>query len=550
MQKVIGNIIAQFNEYLKNLSPVKRMSMLMASMIVLVAAIVLSVMMTGSSHGVLFRNVPSDQLPLVLEKLRQKNIPFKLDDSGNTVLVPQEMLHSTQMSIMSELGTTKLGTIGLEIFEKQDFGITSYAQKVNYQRALQGELMRAINTISSVKNSKVVLALPPKKTFLEEEGEPSASVIIELQPGKRLTQEQVSGITHIVASAIENMSPERVTVVDSEGRQLSKSGSGNSREASDLLDLKAKIEGKLKERIEGLLSRVVGEGKVEAQVFTHLNSKKISTVQELVDAESTAIRSQTTEEEILDGARTNPVGIPGARANLPGAEDKGEVGFKQNVKKELKTQNFAVPKTVKNILEAAGGIEQISVAVIVDGKVTQKANEDGTVQENWAPRSPEELRQFEEIVKSAIGFNAKRGDVVKIENVQFSKYDFTESDKILTTLERKKLIHALFKWSLLGFSLALFFLIVVKPFMRWITDSFQDTVEDMLPRTIEELEELQSVDNTLPGMQGALPMLEDSIDPDKAESELLKERIMALMETEQEKASGAFSLWLSRREGS
>lgn len=550
MQKVVGNIIAQFNEYLKNLSPVKRMSMLMACMILLIAAVVLSIMMSGSSHGVLFRNVPPEQLPLVLEKLREKNIPFKIDEKGNTVLVPQEMLHSTQMSIMSELGTTKLGTIGLEIFEKQDFGITSYAQRVNYQRALQGELMRAINTITSVKNSKVVLALPPKKTFLEEEGEPSASVIIELHQGKRLTQDQVSGITHIVASAIENMSPERVTVVDSEGRQLSKAGSGNSREASDLLDLKAKIEGKLKERIEGMLSRVVGEGKVEAQVYTQLNSKKISTVQESVDADSTAIRSQTTEEEVLDGARTNPVGIPGARANLPGAEDKGEVGFKQNVKKELKTQNFAVPKTVKNILEAAGEIEQISVAVIVDGKVSQTVKEDGTVEENWAPRSAEELRQFDEIVKSAIGFNAKRGDVVKIENVQFSKYDFTESDKILTTLERKKLVHALFKWSLLGFSLALFFLIVVRPFMRWITDSFQDTVEDMLPRTIEELEELQSVDNTLPGMQGALPMLEDSIDPDKAESELLKERIMALMETEQEKASGAFSLWLSRREGS
>ncbi len=548
MQKVIGNIVVQFNEYFKNLSPVKRMSMLMASMIVLVAIVVVTVMVSGSNHGVLFRNVPPDQLPLVVDKLRQKNIPFKLDEKGSTVLVPQEMLHSTQMSIMSELGTTKLGTIGLELFEKQDFGVTSYAQRVNYQRALQGELMRAINTISSVKNSKIVLALPPKKTFLEEEGEPSASVIIELYPGKKLTQDQVNGITHIVASAVENMSPERVTVVDSEGRQLSQSGTGNSREASDLLELKGKIEGKLKERIEGMLSRVVGEGKVEAQVFANLNAKKISTVQELVDADSTAIRSQTTEEELLDGARTNPVGIPGARANLPGAEDRGEVGFKQNVKKELKTQNFAVPKTVKNILEAAGGIEQISVAVIVDGKINKTILEDGSVKEDWNPRTPEEIKQFEEIVKSAIGYNAKRGDTVKIENVQFSKYDFSDSDKILSTLERKKLLHALFKWSLLGFSLALFFLIVVRPFMRWITDSFQDTVEDMLPRTIEELEELQSVDNTLPGMQGALPLMEDSIDPDKAESELLKERIMALMETEEEKASGAFSLWLTRRD--
>ncbi|MCB0355630.1 MAG: flagellar M-ring protein FliF [Bdellovibrionales bacterium] len=549
MSKVVANILAQFNEYFKNLPPVKRMSILTAAIIVVVAAAVLAIMMSGSSHGVLFKDVPPDQLPLVVDKLRQKNVPFKIADNGNTVLVPQEILYTTQMSIMAELGTSKIGTIGLELFESQDFGVTSYAQRVNYQRALQGELMRAINTISSIKKSKVVLALPPKKTFMEEESEPSASVVVEMYTGKKLTGDQVNGITHLVASSVENLNPDRVTVIDSDGHQLSKKYSGDSREASELLDLKSRIEGKLKERIEGMLQRVVGEGKVEAQVYAKLNPKKVSMVQEVVDPDSTAVRSQTTEEELLDGARTNPTGIPGARANLPGAEDQGQVGFKQNVKKELKTQNFAVPKTVKNILESAGGVEQITVAVIVDGTVTQKVLDDGKVSEEWQPRTQEELNKYQEIVKNAIGFNSQRGDSVKIENIRFSKYDFTESDKILSTLERKKLLHSLFKWSLLGFSLALFFFVVIRPFMRWITDSFQDTVEDMLPRTIEELEELQSVDSTLPGMQGALPVLQESIDPDKAESELLKERIMGILNEDEEKAAGAFSLWLARRDG-
>ncbi len=549
MIKVLGNIAAQFNEYFKNLPPVKRMSMLMASLIVVGAAGILLMMMSGASHGVLFRNVPPEQLPLVLEKLRQKNVPFKLGNKGSSVLVPDEMLHSTQMSIMAELGTTKLGTVGLELFENQDFGVTSYAQRVNYQRALQGELMRAVNTVSSIKNSKIVLALPPKKTFMEEEGEPSASVIVELYAGKKLTKDQVSGIMHIVASAVENMNPERVTVVDSEGRQLSKKYSGGLKQASEMSDLKNQIEMKLKNRIENMLARVVGEGKVEAQVSAKLNTKSVSMVQELIDPDRTAIRSQTTEEELLDGSRTNPTGIPGARANLPGAGDKGEVGFRQNVKKELKTQNYAIPKTVKNVVESAGGIEQISVAVIVDGQVNKTALEDGTIKEEWLARTPEEIKQFEDIVKNAIGFNGKRGDSVKIENIKFSKYDFEESDKILSTLERKKLLHSLFKWSLLGFSLALFFFIVVRPFMRWITDSFQDSVEDMLPRTIEELEELQSADNGLPGMQGALPIMQDSIDPDKAESELLRDRIMGIMASEEEKVAGAFSLWMARRDG-
>ena len=143
---------------------------------------------------------------------------------------------------------------------------------------------------------------------------------------------------------------------------------------------------------------------------------------------------------------------------------------------------------------------------------------------------------------------AGRGDNVRIENIQFQPEDFSEAEKILTTLERKKLIHALFKWALLGFSLALFFFIVVRPFMQWITDSFQDSVEEMLPRTIEELEELQSVDNTLPGMSTALPVLQESIDPEKAESELLKDRIMNSMGRDEEKAANAFGMWLVRKD--
>ena len=164
------------------------------------------------------------------------------------------------------------------------------------------------------------------------------------------------------------------------------------------------------------------------------------------------------------------------------------------------------------------------------------------------PRTAEELQKYEALVKSTIGFNQSRGDSVKIENMQFQPEDFSEAEKLLTNLERRKLLQALFKWALLGFSLALFFFIVVRPFMQWITDSFQDTVEEMLPRTIEELEELQSVDNTLPGMSSALPVLQESIDPEKAESELLKDRIMNLMQKDEEKAANAFGMWLVRRD--
>ena len=502
----------------------------------------------GTDHAPLFKDIPPDQLPLIVDQLQKRGINFKISEDSKTILIPAELIPSTQMALMTEIGGAKVGQVGLEIFDKQDFGTTSYAQKINYQRALQGELVRSINTLDAVKQSKVILALPPKKTFLEESGQPSASVVVEMHPGKNLTSEQVRGITFLVSSAVENMDADRVTVVDSRGKMLSSKYSADSAITGELLDLKRKVELNLSDRIEGILSKVVGAGKVIAKVDASLNAKSVVMTEEEVDPEATALRSSQTEEEVLDGARTNPTGVPGARANLPGADQNGQVGFSQNVRKELKTSNFEVPKTVRNVKEAAGGVERLSVAVLVDGNMTSKKNDDGTSEDVWQPRSPEEMKKLEQIVKNAIGFNAARGDSVTIENIAFQSEDFTEAQKILTTLERKKLLHALMKWVLIGVSLVLFFFMVVRPFVRWITDSFQDTVEDMLPKTIEELEELQSVDNSLPGMSGALPVLEESIDPDKAESELLRERIVSIMEQDEEKAAGAFSLWLSRKD--
>jgi flagellar M-ring protein FliF len=487
-------------------------------------------------------------MPAILENLRKKSVPFKMDNDGRTILVPQELLPATLMAIEVEMGSSKTGAIGLEMFEKQDFGVTSYAQKINYQRAIQGELMRAINTLTAIKQSKVLLALPSKKTFLEEGGQPSASVVLELNPGKILTPEQVQGITHLVASSVEGLDPSKVTVVDEKGKVLSKNYSAEAGVTAELADMKKREENRIEENIESILARVVGSGKVIARVDAELDPRSTDSVEETVDADAVAVRSQVTEDEMLDGQRTNPTGIPGSRANLPGAGDQGSVGFQQNVKKELKTINNSVPTTRKKIVEAAGSLKRISVAVLVDGITTLEKGADGTMSEKWAARSPEDLAKYENIVKNAIGFDAKRGDSVRIENIKFEREDFATSSKLLSDLDRDKILRVVFKWAIFGFSLILFFFIVVKPFMRWITDSFQETVEDMLPRTIEELEELQTSDNTLPGMSGALPVLEEALDPNKAESELLKERIMGIMEQDIEKSSAAFNIWVAKRE--
>lgn len=549
MNKIFSGILGQFQEFYKSLGPTKRLALVASIFIGFVAVVSVMFMASGKDYAVLLTNIPSDQVPMIIEKLTSKNIPYQLKDDGKTITVPKDFLHATQMQLMSEVGSAKLGTIGLELFDKQEFGINSYAQKINYQRALQGELIRAINTLNPVKQSKVILAIPAKKTMMEDSSPPSASVVLELHPGKELTAEQVRGIRYLVANAVEGMDAERVTVLDDRGKMISRQSDGSTGASSEIMELKSKVEKELEGRIETILSKVVGNGKIVAKVDATINHKMVTAVEQTVDADKTAILSQTTQEESLDGARSSPTGVPGSRSNIPGAEDNnGQVGFKQDVRKELKTINYEVPKTVRNIKEAAGGVEKISVAVLIDGVTTTVSKPDGTSETKWAPRTVEEIAKYESLVKNAVGYVGARGDNVKIESIQFQAEDFSDSEKLLTNIEKKKLVQSLFKWGLLGFAMLLFFFMVIRPFMQWITDSFTDSVEEMLPRTLEELEELHSVDNSLPGMGSVLPILQESVDPDKAESELLKDRIITLMQRDEDKASSAINMWISRKE--
>ena len=549
MGKLFGGLVVQFNEFYKSLGPTKRVAFIASSLIVVMALGVVSFMASGKDYSVLLTNIPADQIPVIIGKLNAKNIPYELKDESKTITVPKEYLHATQMQLMAEVGNNNMGSIGLELFEKESFGVNSYSQKINYQRALQGELMRAINTLTAVKQSKVILALPQKKTIMEESTPPTASVVVALHSGKQLSSDQVRGIRFLIANAVEGLDPDKVTVLDEHGKMLSKKSDGALGASNEIMELKSQVEKDLEERVDSILTKVVGAGRIVTRVDATINHKVITSVEESVDPDKSATRSITTNEESLDGSRTNPSGVPGSRSNIPGSEDnQGQVGFRQDVKKETKTINYEVPKTVRNIREAAGGIEKISVAVLVDGVMTTEKGTDGKEVTKWTARSPEEIVKYESLVKSAIGFIAARGDSVKIESIQFKPEDFNDSEMLLTNLEKKKLIQSLFKWGLLGFALMLFFFLVIRPFMQWVTDSFTDSVEDMLPKTIEELEELQAVDNTLPGLNNVVPMLQDSIDPEKAESELLKDRIMNLLNKDEDKASSAINIWVSRKE--
>lgn len=546
MKGMFSVLSAQIRDFFKSLTPIKRMSVIASMAIAVAALITIGLMSTRQDYVALIKDIDPAQTSSVINVLDTKKIPYHIVDSGRTILVPHSFLPSSQMIIMSEVGSEKLAQ-GLELFDKQSFGTTTYEQRIKYQRAIQGELMRSISTIESVSRAKVILAIPEKKVFADEAVAPTASVVVELHPGKALSEEQVRGISYLVANSVENMKAENVSVVDSRGRVLSKKEDGSLGNSSELMDSRRKIENYFQERIEGLLSRVVGEGKVIARVSADLNNKQISKTEESIDPDRTAVRSSQTNQESVEGNRSNPTGVAGARANLPGASENGNVTFNQDVKKESNNVVYDVPKTITNIVESAGSISRLSIAVVVDG-VVKTVSADGKDTQEWQPRSADEMTRIESIVKNAVGFSDQRGDTVKIDSFQFAKEDFSAVEEISSEMYRQKMIRFALSWVIAIIGLLLVYLFVIRPFTAWLTDSFQESIDDMLPKTIEELEELQSVDSRLPGMSSVVPVLDAPIDPEKAESEILKERILSMVQEDEEKASGAFSLWLVRRD--
>ncbi len=551
LKKLFGGFLVQFKMFYKTLTPLKKNAILASGAMLFITIVLISLVMPNQKYSVLFSNVSSDQLSIIISQLKASKVPYKLKEDGSTITVPSDLLRSTQMSVMTKLSESDAGSDGLEIFAKQDFGTTSYAQKVNFQRALQGELIRAINTIRAVKKSKVILAMPPKKTFLEETGETSASVVVELFPGKKLSGEQVKGITYLVANSVEGLNSEKVTVIDNKGNIISRNYSSESAVTSELMDLKEKVEQRLENKIQSMLEKVVGGGNVIAKVDALVNNKQIQMVEEIVDPDGIALRSKTTEEESLRGARNTPYGIPGVRSNIPdearGPASNTNPSYTQDVNKNLVTDNYVVPKTTKQIQESAGKVEKVTVSVLIDHKkvTTEK---DGELITELVARSPEEIAKYEAIIKNAVGFNERRGDSITVESIKFQHEDFTEAEQLFTALEKKRFIKNTFKWGILLISLLLFFFLALRPFMKWLTDAFNETVEEMLPRTIEELEELQAMEDGLPNINGVIPSLERTLDPDKAETELLKEKIIDLFQEDEEKGVSAVNEWLRRRD--
>ena len=368
----------------------------------------------------LFANLTSEDAGDIVKKLKEQKVPYEISDDGKAVLVPSDKVYELRLSLASD-GLPQGGGVGFEIFDRKNFGMTEFVQKLNYQRALQGELSRTISQIAGVESARVHLALPEKSLFKESEKPATASVVLKMRSNGGLREGQVNGVVHLVASSIEGMDPENVTVLDSRGKVLSKNSSSDpaSKLSGGRQETQRLFEQAEEDKLQSLLDKVVGTGKSVARVSASFDFKQVEKYEERYDPETAAVRSEQRSEE-KGGVTSTASGVPGVQSNLNKAA--APAGTQQGGgSKSDETLNYEVSRSTARTIEPVGALSKVSVAILVDGSYALAPGAKPDAKPKYQPRSPDELQKIEALVKSAVGFNAERGDQVTVANIPFQE---------------------------------------------------------------------------------------------------------------------------------
>lgn len=337
-------------------------------------------------YGVLYSNLDPADAGTIIDRLKSDNVSYQLRDDGRTVLVPAKSVHELRLN-MAGAGLPSSGT-GYEILDNSKLGWTDLVQKVQNRRALEGEIARTIQTLHEIQSARVHLAIPEPTLFASQEKPTTASVVLQLKPGARLNPGQVRGIVHLVSSSVEGLLTENVTLLDSQGTLLSSPAADPlAGGTSDQLGIVRDVEDTLTQKVETLLDTVLGPGKSVVRIAVKMDFEHTETTLESFDADNPVVRSEQKS------AVTDPDG------------NKTETG----------TTNYEISKRVERKTGPPGVIDRLTASVFVDG--TYQTADDGT--QTYVPRSTEEMAKFENIIKTALGFDAKRGDQLTVENIAF-----------------------------------------------------------------------------------------------------------------------------------
>ncbi len=472
---------------LRGLGPLRLGAIAIVGVILLTLFVFLTTRLAQPDLALLYSDLDFADSGEIVTRLEAAGVPYELSGNGTSIFVPSDQVDRLRVQ-MAQQGLPAGGSIGYEIFDRTDgFGTTNFVQNVNRLRALEGELARTIGTINGIRQARVHLVLPERELFSRDAAEPTASVFLRLGAG-RLGSEQIIAIQSLVAAAVPRMAPDAVSIVDDRGNLLARGpASEDDLRLMDTEEMRLAYERRLTERVEDLVSRSVGYGNVRANITVDMDFDRVTVSEERYDPDSQVARStQIVEEETEanDSDGFDPVtvanNLPEAEAVDPLAAGGTGATATERASRTEETTNFEISRTVSNTVRETGSVRRLSIALLVDGTYTA---EDGGPMV-YTPRSAEELQQIEALVRSAVGFDADRGDTLEVINLQFIDPEMeamqnADTGPLFLGLTRED-IFGLVEMLVLGVVAILVILLVIRPLLTRVLDGnkVEITAED------------------------------------------------------------------------
>ena len=444
-------------------------------------------------YALLFSGLQEADAASVVQYLKDKKIGFQLRDNGSAIEVtPPEKVNELRLELAAS-GLPKGGNVGYEIFKENALGRTAFAEKTMYVQALQGELERTIQSIGAVRSVRVHITKPDRSVYSSKDVLPTASVLVSLKPAAELTPAQVKGIANLVSNAVERLTPENVTIVDTAGNLLNEKKDLETTGGADVtrIDYQRKMEATFERRIESMLGEILGPGKAIARVTADLNFNKFEKEEEVFDPSGKVTRSERAVSE--QAGLTAEGGMPGVVSNLTNQAElinPPNNGSNSNVRSETVT-NYEVSRSVSRTTAQLGKLNRLSVAVLVDGQYlgAPGAEAAANTEKEYQPLTPEIMKQIDNLVKQAVGYDASRGDIISVENIRFHAPD-QSLEKVMAEANSSQLLYNVGSWALPLVLIVLFFVVIVRPMVKFLlnpTDAEVD-LSRLLPAGIEELE--------------------------------------------------------------
>jgi flagellar M-ring protein FliF len=471
------------------LNGVQKATATMMGVLALVGLAVALSLATRPQYSVLFSNLSANDASAIVDKLKEQKVEYRVAAGGTAVEVPTDNVYDLRLQ-MAGAGLPQGGTVGFEIFDKSSFGMTEFTQKLNYQRALQGELAKTIGELSPVADARVHLVIPEQSLYSDKEAESTASVVVKLRPGGQLGPEQVAAITNLVSAAVQGLKPTGVAVIDTAGNLLSDASdgplSGNGlRLSSSQMQMQKQYEGQMARDLQAMLDKVVGAGKAVVRVSARMNFDSTQTDKETYlpsQGNQGVLVSQDNMQETYGGG-AKPAGAPAvpAAANAAGAANGTYNRTQTNSK-------FEVTKQIQHIIQAPGKVERLSVAVLLDGQVN--------------PATGNTIRQT---ISTAVGLDPVRGDKVTVDSLPFDNTAAQAQDKEMLQQAKREMTMNYAKWGA-AVLLGLIFLVFLRSFLtNWRPIEITESYPQPLPIGHAEALEMRSDEPAEPALRRIAP---------------------------------------------